>query len=94
MRHEIDLGFSDVSAALGDPKYLAPSFRIPGLARSDVVESEFAAGMVVLARRPGNAQTFFRRNSYIRVWDSAPGHLPPKLNFDSAWFFPTKSHAK
>jgi peptidoglycan/xylan/chitin deacetylase (PgdA/CDA1 family) len=43
MRHEIDWGISDVSAALGDPKYLAPFFRIPGLARSDVVESELAA---------------------------------------------------
>jgi peptidoglycan/xylan/chitin deacetylase (PgdA/CDA1 family) len=43
MRHEIDRGISNVSAALGDPKYLAPFFRIPGLARSDVVESELAA---------------------------------------------------
>jgi hypothetical protein len=43
MRHEIDWGISDASAALGDPKYLAPFFRIPGLARSDVVESELAA---------------------------------------------------
>src|SRR5215472_5345060 len=43
MRHEIDRGISDVSAALGDSKYLAPFFRIPGLARSDVVESELAA---------------------------------------------------
>jgi len=43
MRHEIDRGISDVSAALGDSKYLAPFFRIPGLARSDLVESELAA---------------------------------------------------
>jgi hypothetical protein len=43
MRHEIDRGISDVSAALGDPKYLAPFFRIPGLARSHLVESELAA---------------------------------------------------
>jgi hypothetical protein len=28
------------------------------------------------------------------AWDSAPGHLPPKLNFGSAWFFLTKSHVK
>jgi len=42
MRQEIDWGISDVSAALGDPKYLAPFFRIPGLARSDTVESELA----------------------------------------------------
>jgi peptidoglycan-N-acetylglucosamine deacetylase len=50
MRREIDWGISDVSAALGDPKYLAPFFRIPGLARSDVVESELAArGLAVFS---------------------------------------------
>src|SRR5499433_4410072 len=50
IRHEIDWGISDVSAALGDPKYLAPFFRIPGLARSDVVESELAArGLIVFS---------------------------------------------
>jgi len=50
MRHEIDWGISDVGAALGDPKYLAPFFRIPGLARSDVVESELASrGLVVFS---------------------------------------------
>src|SRR5215467_7498564 len=50
MRHEIDWGISDVGAALGDPKYLAPFFRIPGLARSDTVESELAArGLIVFS---------------------------------------------
>jgi peptidoglycan/xylan/chitin deacetylase (PgdA/CDA1 family) len=50
MRHEIDSGISDVGAALGGPKYLAPFFRIPGLARSDVLESELAArGLVVFS---------------------------------------------
>jgi len=50
MRREIDSGISDVGAALGDPKYLAPFFRIPGLARSDLVESELAArGLTVFS---------------------------------------------
>ena len=50
MRHEIDWGISDVSASLGDSKYLAPFFRIPGLARSDVVERELAArGLTVFS---------------------------------------------
>src|SRR5215467_8197861 len=50
IRREIDWGISDVSAALGDPKYLAPFFRTPGLARSDVVESELAArGLIVFS---------------------------------------------
>ncbi|MFY9836108.1 MAG: polysaccharide deacetylase family protein [Xanthobacteraceae bacterium] len=50
IRHEIDWGISDVSAALGDPRYLAPFFRIPGLARSETVESELAArGLTVFS---------------------------------------------
>jgi peptidoglycan/xylan/chitin deacetylase (PgdA/CDA1 family) len=50
IRHEIDWGISDVSAALGGTRYLAPFFRIPGLARSDVLESELAArGLVVFS---------------------------------------------
>ena len=50
IRHEIDLGISDVGAALGGVRYLAPFFRIPGLARSDVVESQLAArGLVVFS---------------------------------------------
>jgi peptidoglycan/xylan/chitin deacetylase (PgdA/CDA1 family) len=50
MRHEIDWGISDVSAALGGPRYLAPFFRIPGFARSEAVESELAArGLIVFS---------------------------------------------
>lgn len=50
MRQEIDWGISDVGAALGDIRYLAPFFRIPGLARSDLVESELAArGLIVFS---------------------------------------------
>jgi len=43
MRSEIDQGIVDVGAALGDPAKLAPFFRIPGFARSDIVEDELAA---------------------------------------------------
>jgi peptidoglycan/xylan/chitin deacetylase (PgdA/CDA1 family) len=50
IRYEIDNGISDVSAALGDPKYLAPFFRIPGLERSDTAESELSArGLIVFS---------------------------------------------
>jgi peptidoglycan/xylan/chitin deacetylase (PgdA/CDA1 family) len=50
MRQEIDWGISDVSAALGDNRYLAPFFRIPGLARSDLVERELATrGLIVFS---------------------------------------------
>jgi len=40
---EIDLGMASVSAALGDPKALAPFFRFPGLGRSQAIESYLAS---------------------------------------------------
>ena len=48
VRWEIDQGIADVAAALGDPKDLAPFFRIPGLARSDAIEQELAARSLVV----------------------------------------------
>jgi peptidoglycan-N-acetylglucosamine deacetylase len=42
IRWEIDKGIADVAAALGDPQKVAPFFRIPGFARSDVLEDELA----------------------------------------------------
>jgi peptidoglycan/xylan/chitin deacetylase (PgdA/CDA1 family) len=51
MRAEIDGGIADVSAAFGgDPRYLAPFFRIPGLDRSDLLESELAErGLIIFS---------------------------------------------
>jgi peptidoglycan/xylan/chitin deacetylase (PgdA/CDA1 family) len=48
MRAEIDVGISDVAGALGDTKYLAPFFRIPGLDRSNVLEEELAARHLIV----------------------------------------------
>jgi|HubBroStandDraft_2_1064218.scaffolds.fasta_scaffold33011_2 peptidoglycan/xylan/chitin deacetylase (PgdA/CDA1 family) len=48
MRSEIDVGISDVAAALGDTKYLAPFFRIPGLDRSNTLEDELAARHLIV----------------------------------------------
>jgi peptidoglycan/xylan/chitin deacetylase (PgdA/CDA1 family) len=42
IRWEIDRGIADVSAAVGDPMKVAPFFRFPGFARSDVAEAELA----------------------------------------------------
>jgi peptidoglycan/xylan/chitin deacetylase (PgdA/CDA1 family) len=47
VEYEIDRGIIDVEAALGDPRQLAPFFRVPGLAHSDVIESELAARHLV-----------------------------------------------
>lgn len=51
MQAEIDGGIADVSDAFGgDSRYLAPFFRIPGFARSDLVESELARrGLIVFS---------------------------------------------
>ena len=48
VRWEIDQGIADVSAALGDPNRVAPFIRIPGLARSPVIEEEAAARSLVI----------------------------------------------
>jgi len=34
------------------------------------------------------------KNRTFQLCVPAPGHLPPKLDFDSVWFFLTKSHAQ
>ena len=51
MQREIDGGIADVSAAFGgDPRYLAPFFRVPGLERSDLLESELAQrGLIIFS---------------------------------------------
>ncbi len=51
LRGEIDGGIADIASAFGgDPRYLAPFFRIPGLERSDMIESELAArGLIVFS---------------------------------------------
>jgi peptidoglycan-N-acetylglucosamine deacetylase len=44
---EVDKGILDVGVALGDNRQVAPFFRVPGLAHSDVIESELAARLLV-----------------------------------------------
>ena len=44
---EIDKGILDVGSALGDSRQVASFFRVPGLARSDVIENELAARVLV-----------------------------------------------
>jgi peptidoglycan-N-acetylglucosamine deacetylase len=40
---KIDKGIIDIGAALGDQRQVAPFFRVPGLAHSDIVDSELEA---------------------------------------------------
>ncbi len=47
LQWEIDDGIANVTAALGDPDEVAPFFRIPGLGRSELVESELTARSLI-----------------------------------------------
>jgi peptidoglycan-N-acetylglucosamine deacetylase len=50
VRWEIDQAITHVATALGDPNHLAPFLRIPGLARSAMIEDEAAArGLVIFS---------------------------------------------
>ena len=60
VRQEIDQGIADVGAALGDPKELAPFFRIPGLARSDTIEQELAERSLVVFSSDVVADDWYR----------------------------------
>jgi peptidoglycan/xylan/chitin deacetylase (PgdA/CDA1 family) len=44
---EIDKGILDVESALGDPNGVAPFFRVPGLAHSEIIDSELAGRLLV-----------------------------------------------
>jgi len=61
IRWEIDRGIADVAAALGDPKKVAPFFRIPGLLRSPAIEDELAARGLVVFSADAVADDWHRR---------------------------------
>jgi peptidoglycan-N-acetylglucosamine deacetylase len=44
---QIDKGIIDVGVALGDHRQVAPFFRVPGLAHSDIIDDELAARHLV-----------------------------------------------
>ena len=75
IRHEIDWGISDVAAALGGARYLAPFFRIPGLARSDVLESELAARGLVVFSSDTDADDWHRHIKPDQIIALAMGRL-------------------
>jgi peptidoglycan/xylan/chitin deacetylase (PgdA/CDA1 family) len=61
IRWEIDEGIADVGGALGDPKELAPFFRIPGLARTDAIEQELSARSLIAFSSDVVADDWHRR---------------------------------
>jgi peptidoglycan/xylan/chitin deacetylase (PgdA/CDA1 family) len=61
LRHEIDDGIAAVSTALGDPKEVAPFFRVPGLAQSEAIEKELAARSLIVFSSDTVADDWFHR---------------------------------
>jgi peptidoglycan/xylan/chitin deacetylase (PgdA/CDA1 family) len=58
---EVDDGIAAVQAAIGDPKAVAPFFRIPGLSRSDAIDSLLASRSLVTWSADAVADDWFRR---------------------------------
>ena len=64
--HEVDGGIATVQAAIGDPKAVAPFFRIPGLARSDAIDSFLASKSLVTWSADVVADDWFRKSLHNR----------------------------
>jgi peptidoglycan/xylan/chitin deacetylase (PgdA/CDA1 family) len=47
VEHEVDGGIAAIEAAIGDPKAVAPFFRVPGLGRSDALDKYLASHSLV-----------------------------------------------
>jgi peptidoglycan-N-acetylglucosamine deacetylase len=59
---EIDKGILDVGLALGDHHQVAPFFRVPGLAHSDIIDSELAGRHLVWFSPDTDADDWHRRS--------------------------------
>ena len=78
VEHEVDGGIAAVEAAVGDPKAVAPFFRIPGLARSDAVDSFLASQSLVTWSADVVADDWFRRITPQQIVQRAIQRLDTK----------------
>ena len=78
VEHEVDGGIAAVQAAIGDPRAVAPFFRIPGLARSDTIESFLASRSLVTWSADVVADDWFRRITPQRIVQRAIQRLEAK----------------
>jgi peptidoglycan-N-acetylglucosamine deacetylase len=72
---EIDKGIIDVGVALGDHSQVAPFFRVPGLAHSDIIDSELAARHLVSFSSDTVADDWHPRISSKRIITLAMNRL-------------------
>ena len=78
VEHEVDGGIAAVEAAIGDPKAVAPFFRIPGLARSDAVDSFLASQSLVTWSADVVADDWFREITPHQIVQRAMQRLNAK----------------
>ncbi len=78
LRQEIDGGIADVGAAAGDPKALAPFFRIPGIARSDLIEEELATRSLTVFSADAMADDWHRHITPAKIVSLAVERLEKK----------------
>ncbi|MGA9084836.1 MAG: polysaccharide deacetylase family protein [Pseudolabrys sp.] len=78
VEHEVDGGIAAVEAAIGDPKAVAPFFRIPGLSRSDAVDSFLASRSLVTWSADVVADDWFRRITPQQIVQRAMQRLNAK----------------
>ena len=78
VQHEVDGGIAAVQAAIGDPKAVAPFFRIPGLARSDAIDSFLASKSLVTWSADVVADDWFRRITPQQIVHRAMERLDAK----------------
>jgi peptidoglycan/xylan/chitin deacetylase (PgdA/CDA1 family) len=72
---EIDKGILDVGLALGDHRQVAPFFRVPGLAHSDIIEGELAARHLVWFSPDTDADDWHRGISSKKIVTLAMNRL-------------------
>jgi len=75
LEYEIDKGIADVGAVLGDPRQVAPFFRVPGLAHSDAIESELSARHLISFGSDTVADDWHHRISPKRIISLAVSRL-------------------
>ena len=78
VEHEVDGGITAVEAAIGDPNAVAPFFRVPGLARSDAVDSFLASQSLVTWSADLVADDWFRRITPHQIVQRAMQRLDAK----------------
>jgi peptidoglycan/xylan/chitin deacetylase (PgdA/CDA1 family) len=76
--YEVDGGIAAVEAAIGDPKAVAPFFRIPGLARSDAVDTFLASQSLITWSADVVADDWFRRITPQQIVQRAMQRLDAK----------------